>query len=45
VVYDYGRYGLYAPPRGCHWVRVGNDVLLTAVTTGVVVNIVSDLFY
>ena len=45
VIYDYDRYGLYAPPRGCHWVRVGNDVLLTAVTTGVVVNIVSDLFY
>ena len=45
VVYDYGRYGLYAPPRGSHWVRVGNDVLLTAITTGVVVNVMSDLFY
>jgi Ni/Co efflux regulator RcnB len=45
VVYDYGRYGLYAPPYGCRWVRVGDDVLLTAITTGVVVNVVNDLFY
>lgn len=45
VVYDYDRYGLYAPPYGCRWVRVGDDVLLTAIATGVVVNVVSDLFY
>jgi Ni/Co efflux regulator RcnB len=45
VVNDYNRYQLYAPPRGHHWVRVNNDVLLTAVATGAVVAVVSGLFH
>jgi Ni/Co efflux regulator RcnB len=45
VVRDYGSYRLQAPPRGHHWVRVNNDVLLTAVATGAVVAVVSGLFH
>jgi Ni/Co efflux regulator RcnB len=45
VVSDYGRYHLYAPPRGHHWVRVNNDVVLAAVASGLVVSVVNGLFY
>jgi Ni/Co efflux regulator RcnB len=45
VVRDYHTYHLYAPPRGHHWVRVDNDVLLTAVATGAVVAVVGGLFH
>jgi Ni/Co efflux regulator RcnB len=42
---DYWTYRLRQPPRGHYWVRVDNDVLLTAIATGVVVQVVSGLFY
>lgn len=45
IVRDYHSYHLYAPPRGYHWVRVGNDVILAAVATGLVMNVISDIFY
>ena len=45
IVHDYHRYHLYAPPRGHHWVRVDNDVVLAAVASGLVVSVVSGLFY
>jgi Ni/Co efflux regulator RcnB len=45
IVSDYGRYHLHAPPRGHHWVRVNNDVVLAAVTSGLVVSVVNGLFY
>jgi Ni/Co efflux regulator RcnB len=45
VVHDYRAYNLYAPPRGHHWVRVDNDVVLAAVATGLVVAVVNNLFY
>ena len=45
VVDNYRIYGLRVPPRGYHWVRVDNDVLLTAITTGVVVSVVNGLFH
>ena len=41
---DYRRYRLNAPPRGYHYVRVGNDVVLTAVATGVIASVIADLF-
>lgn len=41
---DYNRYGLYAPPRGYQWTRVGNDAILTAVATGVVAGAIYSLF-
>jgi len=45
IVHDYGRYHLHAPPRGHHWVRVNNDVVLAAVASGLVVSVVNGLFY
>lgn len=44
VVNDYGRYGLYAPPYGYQYVRSGDDVVLAAVTTGLVVAVIAGLF-
>ena len=38
-------YRLYAPPYGYHWVRVGNDVLLTALATGVVLDVLYNIWY
>ena len=45
VVYDCHPYRLYAPPYGYHWVRVGNDVLLTAIATGVVLDVLYNIWY
>jgi len=45
VVYDYGRYGLYRPPYGHHWVRVDGDVVLAAIATGVVMQVVNQIFW
>lgn len=45
VVHDYHAYHLSPPPYGHHWVRVNDDVLLAAVASGVVVSVVSGLFY
>lgn len=45
IVRDYRAYRLYAPPRGHRWVRVGNDVVLAALASGLVVSVVSNLFY
>ena len=44
VVNDYHTYRLRQPPRGYHWVRVDNNVVLTAVATGIVLEVVNDLF-
>lgn len=44
VVNDYGRYGLRAPPRGYEYVRSGNDVVLTAVATGLITAVIAGLF-
>jgi len=43
-VVEYKRYGLAAPPRGYNYVRVGNDVMLTAIATGVVSSVILSLF-
>jgi Ni/Co efflux regulator RcnB len=45
IVYDWRPYSLYEPPYGYHWVRVGNDVLLTALATGVVLDVLYDIWY
>lgn len=45
VVRDYHAYRLHAPPRGYHWVRVNNDVVLAAIATGVVLQVVNGIFY
>jgi Ni/Co efflux regulator RcnB len=44
VVNDYHTYRLRQPPRGYHWVRVDNNVVLAAVATGVVLEVVDNLF-
>jgi len=42
---DYWRFGLYEPPAGCRWVRVGNDALLVDDFNGEVLDAVYDLFW
>ncbi len=44
VVRDYHSYRLYDPPHHHHWVRVDNDVVLAAITTGVVAAVVYNIF-
>ena len=44
VVDDFYGYGLYAPPRGYHWVRVDGDAVLAAVATGIVLDTVFHAF-
>jgi len=44
VVNDYGRYGLRAPPRGYHYVRSGNDVVLAAIAGGLITAVIAGLF-
>ena len=38
IVNDYYAYRLRPPPRGYHWVRVDNDVVLAAIASGMVVH-------
>ncbi|MDE2420632.1 MAG: RcnB family protein [Gammaproteobacteria bacterium] len=42
---DYRYYHLNPPPRGYRWVRVDNDVVLAAITTGVILSVVQGLYY
>ena len=35
---------LYAPPRGYHWVRSGNDAVLVAVTGGLIGAVIAGAF-
>jgi Ni/Co efflux regulator RcnB len=44
VVRDYSAYQLPEPPYGCRWVRVDNNVVLAAIATGVVLDIVYNVF-
>jgi len=45
VLGNYGYYRLRPPPYGCHWVRVNHDVVLTAIATGVVLEVMHDYFW
>ncbi len=45
VIRDYRGCHLNAPPRGHHWVRVNQDVVLAAVATGVVLEVLRNHFY
>lgn len=42
---DYRGYGLGPPPRGYHWVRVDRDVYLVDIRTGLIADLLYDLFY
>jgi Ni/Co efflux regulator RcnB len=44
VVRDFGAYRLRPPPWGYHWVRVNNDVVLAAIATGIVLDVVYNCF-
>ena len=44
MVSNYGQYGLRAPPRGYHYVRSGNDVVLAAVAGGLITAVIAGLF-
>ncbi len=39
VVSDWRGHRLTAPPRGYHWVQTGNDYVLVAITTGIIMQI------
>ena len=45
IVDDYYSYRLRPPPRGYHWVRVDNDVVLAAIASGIVVSAVYGIFH
>ena len=45
VIGNYYDCGLRAPPYGYHWVRVDHDVLLAAIATGVVLDVVFNQFW
>ena len=45
IVNDYHAYHLRPPPRGYHYVRVDNDVVLAAIASGVVVSAIYGIFY
>ncbi len=45
IVHDYYVYGLRRPPYGYHWIRVDNDVVLAAITTGIVLEVVDRIFW
>jgi Ni/Co efflux regulator RcnB len=42
---DYRQYNLNPPPRGYQYVRVNNDVILTAIATGVIASVIAGLYY
>ena len=44
-VRDYDRYGVYAPPYGYRWIRVDGDLVLAAITTGLVLDIAHGIFH
>jgi len=44
VVVNYHERGWRQPPRGYHWVRVNDDVVLAAIATGVVLEVLFNQF-
>lgn len=44
-VVDYRHYRLAAPPRGYHYVRVNDDVVLAAIASGLISDVLFNLFY
>jgi len=45
VITNYYDCGLRAPPYGYHWVRVDHDVVLAAIATGVVLDVIYNQFW
>ena len=44
-VTQYNRYNLPPPPPGYQWVRVDNDVYLAQTRTGLIAQVIADLFH
>ncbi len=42
VVEDWRVHHLHAPPRGYHWVSIGPDLLLVAIATGVIAEVLAN---
>lgn len=42
VIDNWREYRLSPPPRGYHWVQVGGDYVLAAITTGLIMQILLD---
>ncbi len=42
IIHDYGRHGLYHPPRGYHWVHDhdSGDAILASIATGAIIGLV-----
>jgi Ni/Co efflux regulator RcnB len=45
IIGNYYDCGLRAPPYGYHWVRVDHDVVLAAIATGVVLDVIYNQFW
>ncbi len=41
---DYSFYRVYAPPPGCRWVHHDGDLVLMALATGLVLDVVYDVY-
>lgn len=39
MVDNWRAHRLSAPPRGYHWVQVGNDYVLAAIATGIIASV------
>ena len=40
VIHNYGYYRLAPPPRGYYWVRSGDQFLMVAIASGIIVSII-----
>jgi Ni/Co efflux regulator RcnB len=45
VVVEYRNYGLQEPPHGYRWVRVDNDMVLVAIASGVIADVLLNVLY
>lgn len=45
AIRDYRSYHLAPPPRGYEYVRVGNDVVLTAIASGIIGAVIGNVFF
>ena len=44
VIDNYGYYRLNAPPRGYHYVRSGDDIILVAIASGIIGAVFASIF-
>ncbi|ACG80027.1 predicted integral membrane protein (plasmid) [Phenylobacterium zucineum HLK1] len=44
VIVDWRARHLRKPPRGHHWVRVGDDVVLAAIATGLITEVIRGVY-